>query len=344
MNYKKYYKLILLVVTIINIYFISFPAYCKDSILDDFGKFSMSYYLQPNPEKVSWFLDKLIKDNTFRHDLSRNDFLWAYFFGRAASLSPSLVSEYKKVYLSSDLIGKEFILGIFKIYRTKELENFLRESIGSSELGLKNKIEELLKNPALGKNAIPEKLSDASQLDLTWCDFFVTGTREPIVKIIDVLSWQDRFRDKLTVWLYTKHTNSEKKKLENLLKEAGIDIDSQGKEILSPIDLDCLYSAYLQRSGFNNEISRQGVEIRKILKLSKDDLLYMGTKGSAMWSLQSNAQQHPRVLEYCKQEFERRTDKSKIELSIIIEVVSKGSIEYVPAEEEGMVILKLRKE
>jgi len=69
----------------------------------------------------------------------------------------------------------------------------------------------------------------------------------------------------------------------------------------------------------------------------------MAVKGAAMWALQSNAQQHPKVFEYCKQEFELREDKSKIELAIILETVSKGTIEFIPTEESEFVGLKLRK-
>lgn len=55
--------------------------------------------------------------------------------------------------------------------------------------------------------------------------------------------------------------------------------------------------------------------------LSDDDIFYMAVKAAAVWSLAANAQQHPLVLELCRDEKERRDEKTQ---RLLLTVLTRG--------------------
>ncbi len=313
---------------------------------ESFNKFTTYYYLNPEPQKAPQFLKYYINSKTFEENCStRGDVfnLIAYFFGRLAEINPNLLREYEKLYDLASENGKLFLLTVFRVAHDNMTKSFFKERIKASSEQEKSIMQMIIDKPALGRESFVKDVKSHWDMDFLWMEFFITGDKEPIVKLIDVLTWEDKLRRVLTDYMLANHDKKQKARLGNLLKnEVKINADLDNYKINFEGDLDCIYSAYLGVPGFQRKRSKYGIEIKKILNLSDEDIPYMADKGVVMWALQSNARQHPRILEYCKQEFERRNDKSKIELAIILELASKGSIELVPTEEEGVAILKLR--
>lgn len=322
-------------------FFISYNLNAEITTDEEFNSFFTYYYLNPQPDKIPQALEYFLSSKLFRSSIGTNDHvieMVSYFFGRVADINPYLIREYEKHYDSEDMSGKLFLITIFAVASDEQNKEFFKERLSTEkDKEMKNLLEKIIDTPPLGNKRITKGVRNYNDLDFLWMEFFVTGDKEPIIKLIDVLIREDRFRDKLMKWISVKHSKKEIKRLNDLLNnEVGISVSLDRFLINYDFDLDCVFSAYLQNSGSIGKRSKYGIEIRKILDLSEEDIFYMATKGAAMWALQSNAQQHPRVLEYCKQEFERRTDKSKIELAIILELASKGSVELVPTGEGDM--------
>lgn len=317
-----------LLIAFLSFYFLARPLDLKAEITTDgeLNNFITYYYLNPRPSEVPqalrYFLTSTSLSESKKNDGHLFD-LMSYFFGRLAEINPNLLREYEKFYDSADEVGKLFLLSVFRVYNDEKVENFLKEKLGVASQQVRPIIQEILSKPPLGRKSFLRDVKNYNQLDFLWFDFFITGDKEPIIKLINVLTWEDKFREKLTVWMFTKHPIGEIRKLENLLKEVGVEVDLKNRLIIYPGDIDCMYSAYIQSSGFVHERSKAGVKIRKILNFSEQDMIYMATKGAAMWALQSNAQQHPKVLDFCKEELNSRTDKSRIELAVIVELASK---------------------
>lgn len=315
---------------------------------EEFNNFFTYYYLDPQPDKVPQALEYFLNSKLFRDSLNTNGHvieMVTFFFGRVANASPYLIREYEKHYDSQDKFGKLFLLDIFSIASDEQNKQFFNKRLAAETNNeMKGFLGKIIDIPSLSNKRIIEGVKDYNDLDFLWMEFFVMGDREPIVKLIDVLSWEDRFKNKLLAWVFNKHNKKEIRNLSTQLNGANINVNLEKDELDSGGDMDCMFSAYLGASNRKMQRSEYGVQIRQILGFTQADLLYMATKGAAMWALQSNAKQHPKVLEYCKQEFERRNDKSKIELAIILELVSKGSIELVPIGGGDMSTLKLREE
>jgi tetratricopeptide (TPR) repeat protein len=315
----------------------------------EFNDFTTYYYLSPQPDMAPQALNYFLSSKLFfRDNINTNGHvieMFTYFFGRVADINPYLIREYEKYYDAEDKFGKSFLMNIFSIASDEQNKQFFKEKLTTeTDNEMKDFLEKIIAMPPLGNKRIIEGVKDYNDLDFMWMEFFITGNKEPIVKLVDVLAREDRFKKKLLIWASNKHNEKETKDLNALLSEANIRVDLEKGDFDIGTDMDCMYSAYLNASGRNQQRSKYGIQIRQILGLSEEDLYYMATKGAAMWALQSNAKQHPKVLEYCKQEFERRNDKSKIELAIILEIASKGTIELVPTGESDRATLKLREE
>lgn len=296
----------------------------------EFNSFTTYYYRQPNTENVIPALEYFLHSDLFKNGVETNGHvveMVAYFFGRLAELTPTLLAEYRTCFEQTDVVGKHFLLSVFRVYHDQATEVFLQRQIYRSTSEAKAIIQKILDVDPLSRKAFVKDVTDFNQLDFLWMEFFATGDKEPIDRIIDVLGWADRFREKFDTWLVSFPPSEERENLQHLLKEVGIEIQavSNHSTLNPPGDLDCLFSAYLQKSASLGLQSRAAQEIRKMLKLSDDDLLYMATKGSALWSLQANARQHEKVLEYCKEEVASRQDKSTFELTIVVNLASRAA-------------------
>jgi len=314
---------------------------------EDFNTLTMHYYSNPQPEKIPAVLKAYLSAEYFNSDQPTDFYMSvSYLFGRIAKAEPSLIPEYQKIFEGATHRGRVFLIMVFQICGNEQVAGYLRSKLDDKAFtNERSDIENTLKRGIpISYDPLKMDVKSGVDLDALWAEFFVTGAQEPIVKIIDVLSRDDLFKEKLMAWMSHKHTKKEIRNLNTLLNSSNLRVDLEEGKLDIGSDMDCMYSSYLSASGRHKERSKSGVQIRKILGLSEEDLIYMANKGAAMWSLQANSEQHPKVFEYCKQEFERRNDKSKIELAIILEVVSKGTIELLPTGEGDLSTLKLRGE
>ena len=238
----------------------------------------------------------------------------AYSFGRIAQVDPSLIKKYEKLFDETSHDGRLFILKIFQICGNEQVKTFLSNKLKDRRFTKENEeISAALKEKIpLELNLVAKEAKNASDLDFLWSEFLVTGDERAVLNIIDVLEWPDKTRQKLEKYLASSITASNKQNLAGILfKEYGVKCNLSNNQVETKDDLDIIIAANLQQGKGKSEPFQ---EIKKALDLTNDDILYMATKGSANWSLNSNAQQHKKCFAICDSEIPKCSGSAKIGL------------------------------
>jgi len=315
LNGEKIKKIFFLFIAIIIFLGIP-PLSAKDNVEVDFNVLTY-YYLSPQPDKAPLQLEQFIiserfaKDENFRKYGVYNT---AYLFGRIAKLEPSLITKYEDLFDKASHEGRSFILKIFQLCGNEQVKDFLAVKLKDKNFSKeKEEISKIIKEGIpTGFNPLDREIKDAGDLDFLWAEFMITGDEKAIQKIIGVLDWQDHFRNKLSDYLKSPVAVSEKEEITNILeKDFSLKCNIPTQAIVSSEDLDIFISSHLQSQEDRIERFRK---VRKALNLAGEDILYMAIKGSANWSLNSNAEQHKKVFEICDAEIAKHAGTTKIAL------------------------------
>ncbi len=319
-NLMNTFRKILLVIFLLSSGLFSTVAQADITSEEELNKFVTHYYQNPQPNQIPQAVKYFISSAEFKRYMQTNQHLvemLAYFFGRVAELSPKLRRDYEKMYDKADEKSKVFFWKIFSVYRDPTTEKFFKAKMNADPTQ-KVVLQNMLNQPLKGKQFFVKDVQGLNQLDFLWMEFFATGSREPIQKIIDVLNWKDIFRNKLQDWLLTSHTQEDKDRLSQLSRnDLKVNVEVDRARINYFGDMDCLYFSFIRTSSFHQP-AKVGIEFKQILGLSDKDFVYIITKGAAFLGLLSNAQKHPKVLEFCNQELKSRKDKSNAELQNIV--------------------------
>jgi hypothetical protein len=255
----------------------------------EFLEFSTYYYQRPRVDLAADALKWYARSPWVQDPLSTAPM--AYFFARLAQNHPSLVPDYAAV---------------------------LRDLSDQGEVFVRN----VLKSTPITVNAVERALRTPTDNDLLWVEFAVSGSKAPVVRLIEVLEWTDRVRDKLDGWLRQPVPRGFRSLFDRgyqtqreLRNVAGIVCDRARQNIDTPDDLDCrcmLDGLVISQERFER--------VRRVLPfpLSSDDLYHIGIKASAKWSLASNCEQHPKVRDVCVAEAARRSGRARLALLDII--------------------------
>jgi len=302
---------------------LSSDAFANIQSEEQFHQFFNNYYKEPKPKAIPQALEYFLSSELFMFSFSNN---WhvieitAYFFGRAAEEDPNLLRAYEKIYKKVGREGKAFIITTFSIFRDQGSEDFLRDQL-VSDISSYELIMDILKKPPLKRESFVKSEEGVNNIDFLWVEYFFTGEKEPIGKIIDVLGWEDRFAQKLDDWFENEHTEAESEKVEVLFKQKlGLTLNAKEHFINFNGDFDTLYATYLNQS---QQKKGEGEEIHQILGMSQTDIVHMATKGIAYWSLITNTHSHPKLHDIYQNEVEQRQGKSFVELKRIIELSGK---------------------
>lgn len=100
------------------------------------------------------------------------------------------------------------------------------------------------------------------------------------------------------------------------LRAAGIACNSEGGRVETEDDLDCL--CVLRGLQPNEDRWRELIRLLPF-RLSPDDEETISTKATAKWSLAAFAREHPRVLQVCAEEVERRGGRVRLALLDVLD-------------------------
>ena len=143
-------------------------------------------------------------------------------------------------------------------------------------------------------------ISGPEDLDLCWGEFLVTGSVEVVKRIVAVLDWKDLTRALIDEALLAPDAGG--LRLSDAqwqsFRELGILIGTvdavRHPHVAVPGDIDLLIWRGLQK--------KHEASVALVRQLQQDQVLHVATKGAALWSLRSNAEQHPSVKALCEAE------------------------------------------
>jgi hypothetical protein len=245
----------------------------------------MNYYREP--EELSQALRYAANAEDESNEHTKN--LVVYFFSRLAQLEPSVVPRYEAALEYASNEGRVFITRVLGLAN----RDSARDLTGSLELSF-----------PIAFDTLERPITHPFDLDYLWCEFFITGSKEPVRRIVEVLRWPDIIRQKLEAWLKQPVSGVisrwKRKRILERLRSAGIPLQESGRAIEGTQDLDCLctvgeYAASPAHGQFS--------AIRTILPFEISFMEANGilTKACARWSLASNASQHSIVSETCRE-------------------------------------------
>lgn len=286
-------------------------------------EFSTFYYRSPAPEQASAALQWIVASPCMQDPLSTTPV--EYFFARLAQKHAILTQEFKAVLNDAPPEARPFVARIL-------------ESVATS--------------PPTLVNALDRPVRTATDNDVLWAEFMITGSREPIARLIDQLERPDRVRARLEAWLTYpmvgaviipaapvarlfaagRHGGDKRTQrvAEQLGNVAGIVVDPDQKTIETDGDLDCM----CMMDGVDLAPQRLAM-VRDALpfRLRDREIAKMGIKATAKWSLASNANRHPQVLHTCEEEHARRTGNVRLALQEILECARLNEGDYAKAME-----------
>ncbi|MDP2653062.1 MAG: hypothetical protein Q8Q08_03415 [Candidatus Omnitrophota bacterium] len=302
---------------------------------EEFDRVVSYYYQNPRPQDAIEALEYLLKSDFLKKQFARDTHtleMLACFFGRLAENDPKLLRTYEKLYGKAGREGQAFLVMTFGVFRDVRAEEFLKAKLAKTN---DPRIAGVLAKPYTGRAGIIRDVESPQHMDLLWVEFLLTGDKEPVVKIVDVLAWKDVFAARLLARLTAEQSPEDKVRLKDLLARGlGLDVDVDQARIPFSGDMDILFASLLNDPRRPPAQNQALSELSQILGFSDDEVRVMATKGAANWSLGSNARQHPKVMEYCLQEMRTRKDKAAVELQSItgLRVISEGGAQQTGNE------------
>ena len=147
-------------------------------------------------------------------------------------------------------------------------------------------------------------------LDSLWAEFKKSGNVAAVLRIVSVLDWEDRVRNRLDSWLREIRPEmwavAPYRDYRQLLIRCYFPIDYDKRSIGGPLDLD-LHVALLARKG-----KLKFAELP--VSLSTQELVRLTIKSAALWSLLSMAQQNTVVALLCEQESKNSGGAARLHL------------------------------
>ena len=285
---------------------------------EEFNQYTHNYYQSGSPQKAPEALLHFLSEELEEKTVAGTELI-LYFFGRIAQRDACIVREYERL-LDARLASKGVSVLLQLLQRVGDLHtrDLLKSHLGDRRYQANwGEIFRVLdSNFPLFQNALLRPIRDGLDLDLLWMEFLVTGNRDAVVRIIEVLEWPDLLRGRLQQWLVFTTMRGplswrERRRVLALRDAAGLSIDLDQGKITTPEDLDC--RCFLQGVQTNPERAKR---LRKLLpfSLSEEELLHWGVKGTAKWSLWSNAAQHLAVMEVCVEETRSTSLRARLSL------------------------------
>jgi hypothetical protein len=159
---------------------------------EEFGQFVTFYYKNPDVNKVPDALATALGSEFINDDKSCDEHckdLIAYFFARVAREQPSLWKSYKTTFEKASHEQRLFLLRVFRFSSVPDIEQYCKQKLSDSNFTSEQAdIRKVLEaNKSKDFNPLNMDITDAGVLDFLWEEFFVTGSKEPVKRIISVL-------------------------------------------------------------------------------------------------------------------------------------------------------------
>ena len=141
-------------------------------------------------------------------------------------------------------------------------------------------------------DALTLTIDDPTHLDLLWAEFFATGARAPIDRLVGLLDGPDVVRAHLERWLAERSWfgGGQRRARATALAAVGLEVDLDARAIRRDGDLDL----WAWRA------AEARTQVFPPLDLPHADVMAVALKGTVLWSLRLNARDHAPVAEVCQ--------------------------------------------
>ncbi len=189
-----------------------------------------------------------------------------------------------------------------------EVRQYLQQQLASADRSQRTALD-LIFNPPPGirdAEYLPDQIQSPGEMDLCWSEFLVTGSVDPITKVVQVLDREDMSRRLIDTWIVDDDPSGiafdeeEMNQLANVgialgrKAVAGDDASDAPWQIMSPGDVDVLLWF-----GVKDKVPAC---MRIFDHMDDEQRLHLAVKGAAMWSLRANAAQHGKIRLFCEQQ------------------------------------------
>ena len=179
-----------------------------------------------------------------------------------------------------------------------EVHKHLQSKVADSDGAEQSALQLILDPPEGIRQAeyLPDEIQSPGEMDMCWSEFLVTGSTDPIEKVVAVLDRDDLSRKFVDSML----SSTDPPTLElsdderNELARYGIALGQKDGpwQIMSPGDIDILIWFGLK--------DKNPVFTRIAKEMPEADLVHLANKGAALWSLKANANQHGTIRLFCE--------------------------------------------
>lgn len=316
---KKVYRSLVITFFLVSIMICFYPYNSYSAESDNVPwtemKILTNYYSDPRPDEVPNILRKVINSKLLKIKKDEESlYPLAYMFARIAQKRPSEIESYEEIFEKASHDQRLFLLIIFRITGGEDVARYLKQKINDDKYSSeKREIEKNLSLLPSKIDVLTMKISKPGDLDMLWSDFFITGNKKAVERIIEVMEWQDIARGRLQDYLTKQSVSDDDKTISILRNEIGYLCDSKNHKVLSNSDLDIeLYPLTKSQSSADMQTVKQS------LNIDHDILFRAMTKAAAQWSLESNALQHKKVLEICENNIPGKSKKAQLYLRSIL--------------------------
>lgn len=255
-------------------------------------------------------------------DAARRVFQRTLLFVRAAERRPDLRRTYEAIARDAT---PEALRGLLPILRHVGDETTLATLTELADRhGLPRESVTLTRDPRIERARAP--ISDPDHVDARWIEFMATGDLGKVIEVLGVLGGADRFRSHLEALLrpatrLTARFSGEQDRRGQIvagLQPLGLRFVPYSHEIKNPDDLDLLISV----TGVEPDPQRLAAALAALPAPPPDALIsHARTKAAALWSLASNAVEHPTVLAVCEAAAAKLTGAVRLTLlGLLVEV------------------------
>ncbi|HEY0136330.1 MAG TPA: hypothetical protein VGB85_19730 [Nannocystis sp.] len=255
------------------------------------------------------------------------------FFTAAARGRPEVLRAYEDVAraLPGEQVG--IVIKLLAHAGDAETERFLRSS---AELSKGQPAAALIAETLRGgvgpapeiEAATRAPITGGGQLDVRWIQFMATGDTVHLGDILAVLAWPDRVRDHLQALLAASPVDAQAATL-RALAPLGFRFDprTHAPQNLDDLDLRAIMSdGRLDGPRFKSFVDALPAP------LPPEVAVAAATKASAMWSLASNAAEHPPVLAACEAALAKQTGAARLSLLEILAIAHERRGDLAAAE------------
>lgn len=280
------------------------------------------YYQHPEPQKVAPALKAYLNSDNFlavKFEENTSLLQMAYLFGRIARLSPEILPQYHKLFLSANHNQRKFLIYVLQFGGNNSTRLMLEEHLDDPDFAEDKEwmTKALSREIPLPLQRVEEPVQDSNDLDIQWSEFMITGDTKPVERILDVFAWKDGIREKLKSYL--KKGKKDERVLGVLKDRYNIAISNH--QIQTSSDLDIIMGMDLVNGGGQKPFQI----VKEALKIGDEDVMHAAIKSAAFWATSSNAQQHEKVFETVQKAL--RTNSLGSEKHTLLKVTSRTALE-----------------